>query len=73
MSMILFRAKITPHPDFPMRTLKDPKNKENMSLMLALYGLCMLNSCHHGLYECGYFNSGVRYSELILEAIKSVN
>ena len=71
--MILFKAKITPSADFPMRTLKDPKNQENMSNMLSLYGLCILNQDHHGLYDCGYFGSGVRYSELILEAIKYVN
>ena len=33
----------------------------------------MLKDDSHGLFECGYFQAGTRYSEMILEAIKEVN
>ena len=52
---------------------KNEKNKEHMMNILVLYGLRMLNNDQHGLYECGYFISGIKYSELILEAIKNIN
>lgn len=72
-SMMVFRSKIEPNPKFPIAEYKDPKNKQHMMNMLILYGLCKLNENQHGLYESGYFTPGVRYSEMILEAIKTIN
>lgn len=44
-----------------------------MTLMCTLYCLSMLNEDSHGLYECGYFSSGVEYNEMILDAMKAIN
>jgi len=33
----------------------------------------MLNEDSHGLYECGYFSSGIELNDMILEAIKTIN
>ena len=72
-SFILFGCKIKPSPAFNLVPLQCPKNKENMSNLCMLYGLCQLNEDAHGCYESGYFQAGVPYGELILEAIKTVN
>ena len=73
LSIILCKSKIRPNPDFPQRTLKCPKNQYNMTNLVILYGLCMLKNDSHILYECGYFQPGVKYSQLIMNAIKEVN
>lgn len=44
-----------------------------MTDMNTLYGLFSLYEDSHGLFESGYFQSGVRYREMILEAIKIIN
>ena len=33
----------------------------------------MLKNDCHGLFECGYFQPGQKYTEMIVEAIKEVN
>lgn len=73
-SMTMFRSRIEANADFPLRTLKDPKNKENMLNICLLYGLLKLNEDSHELFQSGYFSDKeVPYSDLILEAIKTVN
>ena len=73
-SFILFKAKIITNKDIPMRTFKNINNVEIMGYFGKLYGLVVLQeSTLHGLYQCGYFQPGIDYSNLILDAIKRIN
>ena len=75
LSMMIFRTKIDPStlcvPGQPK--FNDQKNKQNMTLICILFGLCQLHEDSHGLYECGYFKSGIEYPDMILSAIKEIN
>lgn len=44
-----------------------------MTNLCILYGLKKLHHDSHCLYQSGYFNIEVDYSDLILEALKQVN
>lgn len=73
MSLIIFKSITIPNSDFKMRVPKCKVNREIILQIGTLFGLCMLKNDHHGLYECGYFVQGPKYSELIIEAIKTIN
>lgn len=73
-SLNLFRAQITANPLIPMAVFKNETNKEIATLIGCMYGLHILHHDAHELYQSGYFPpNGVRFSELILQAIKQIN
>lgn len=73
-AFILFKAKIIPKNDIPMKTFKNKNNIEIMSYFCKLYGLVALQENKlTGLYQCGYFQAGIDYSDIILDAIKKMN
>lgn len=63
LSFFLFKSKIEENPEIEMKVgFKDPRNKELMIKMCALYGLSILNDDSHVLFESGYFINGISYS-----------
>jgi len=44
-----------------------------MTNLCMLYGLTTLHTDSKKLYETGYFSQGTAFSELILDAIKTIN
>ena len=53
--------------------IKCSNNLKNLQSLCMLYGLYQLHLNPKACYECGYFASGVDYSDFIVEAIKSIN
>ena len=53
--------------------IKCKGNLHNLTNLCKLYGLYQLHNDCKSCYECGYFQAGTAFSELILNAMKAVN
>lgn len=52
--------------------LKCPNNRANLSNLCALYGLHTLYQNSNNCFESGYFQPGVEYASLMLDALKQL-
>ena len=52
---------------------KNQGTKRVLTNLCMLYGICQLQEDTAACHECGYFQPGQSYSEIIIEAIKLLN
>lgn len=62
----LFKQKVTDG------SVKCPHNKANLNYLCMLYGLHSLYYNSNNCFESGYFQPGVEYATLMLDAIKQL-